>query len=110
MDAAEPVVHKEEAAAEQAGCESMSGEEEDVTWEELRNGILALTPTSSLVPAIQHHQKQGPLTQPAHPSDFNVQVHDVQEASYLTAHNSSLSGGILATNISTCNCACVLKA
>ena len=86
MDAAEREVGEEDAAAVGAGYESMSGEEEEVTWEKLRDGILSLTPKLSAVPAFQHHQKQGPLAQPVHPSDFNVQVHDAQEASYLTAH------------------------
>ena len=88
MDAAEREVGEEEAAAEEAGSASLPGEKEEVTWEELRDGILALTSTFRAAPASQHHQKQGPLAQPVHSTDFNVQVNDVQEASYLTAHTS----------------------
>ena len=80
MDTAKLEVDEEEATAEEAGYESMSREEEEVTWEELHERhSAALTPTSSAVPAPQHHQNQGP----APPSDLNVQVSDVQEAPYL---------------------------
>ena len=55
MDAAEPELDGEEAAGEEAGYESLSGEEEEVTWELHERHSAALTPTSSAVPALQRH-------------------------------------------------------
>ena len=49
MDAAEPEVDDEEAAAEEAGYESLSEEEEEVTWEELHerhSAALTLRPNA----------------------------------------------------------------
>ena len=89
MDAAEPEVSVEEAAAADAEYDMFFAEVvEEIIWEELHDRhSAALTPTSSAVPAFQHHTKQGPLAQPVHPADINVQVHNIQEASPLTVHS-----------------------
>ena len=67
MDAAKPEAKEEEAAAEEAGYESLSDSplDEEATWEELRGGFWALSATSITGPAFPHHQKQGPHAQPA---------------------------------------------
>ena len=74
-----------EAAAEEAGYESMSGAEgEEIAWDGFRDGYLDLTLTLSPVPASQHLQAQGPLAQPP---GFDAQVN---EAPHHAAHTPRL--------------------